>query len=172
MRRVGPLPSSGLEVPLLFAGLQQRVQESMLGRACHQPGAKRAEHREVEAGVDQFEPQRILPVNAAPYRLGRLPIREPFGKLHDRHQRQPPGRFDWPTAWSEQIGELRIVVDAAEEVAHLDIHIPLRKRRAGDTDGLLRDRAHRGRMQRHGWLLTRYLRPLTMPYHYVRLLYA
>jgi CBS domain-containing protein len=45
--------------------------------------------------------------------------------LHDRHQCQPPGHFDWPTTWGEQIGELGIVVDAAKpavgEVARRDV---------------------------------------------------
>src|SRR5262245_19293362 len=48
--------------------------------------AKRAERREMKAGVRQRQPEEILPVDASPDRVGSLAVSQRLTKLHHSHQ--------------------------------------------------------------------------------------
>ena len=65
----------------------------MLGLPGDQPGAELAQDGMVEAGIGEFQPQDIFPINAAADGIRGLAIGEAFGKLEDCGQRQARGRF-------------------------------------------------------------------------------
>jgi hypothetical protein len=59
----------------------------------------------------QLETQQILSVDARTDSLGRLAISQIFAKLHDCHQRQPPGGQAWLAPRREQGGKVFILKD-------------------------------------------------------------
>jgi hypothetical protein len=150
MGRVRALPSPCFEQALGLACLQQHIQQAVLGGSLHQPRAELAQHAVVEPRVSQIQPKRIFPVDAHAHRFGGLSVREPFRNLHDRDQRQPPGREYGTPSGGKQIGELLIGVDTAQHIAHLEIDVALGHGGARNADGLFWDQAYRRRMQRHG----------------------
>src|SRR3712207_9282950 len=50
------------------------------------------QHAEVEPRVGQFEPERVLPVDAGPHGVSRLTVAELLEELEHHHQGQPPWR--------------------------------------------------------------------------------
>src|SRR5262249_33498180 len=73
-------------------------------------------------------------------RLGRLPILEPFGNLPHGDQRQAPGTLARVATRGKQIGELRIVVEHAKHIVHLQADLPFCARRMSDTGRLKPER--------------------------------
>ena len=53
------------------AAREQRIEQRERRVTRRQPGAELAQHRGVEAGVGQLQPQEVLPVDPAPHRVGR-----------------------------------------------------------------------------------------------------
>ena len=121
----------------------------------HQPRPELGQHAEVEAGVGQLEPERILPVDPGAHRVGRLPVAEVLEELEDRDQGQPPrGERRLALAGIEP-AEILVLVDDAELVAQPRHQGALRESGTGDPRGLGRDLADRLRMKAHDHLHSR-----------------
>ena len=157
MGRVRPLPTTGLQPPTLPAARQQGVEQESLGRAGRQTGAKLAQHRRVEARIGQVQPEGVLPVDPAAYRVSGLAIRERLGKLQDADQRQPPRRFCGPAPSWEQVRKGPILIDRAQLIAHAHGGCAVWEGSAGHPHRLLRDRTDGLRSQGHGVRLRAFL---------------
>jgi hypothetical protein len=70
-------------------------------------------HRSIKAGIAEFEPERILPIDAAAHGIGGLPIGKPFSKLHDGDQGQTPRGFCWLSGVRKQVREAFVLVNRA-----------------------------------------------------------
>ena len=86
MGAVGPLLAARLDQATGLEALEHPVEQQMLRVAGHQPRPELGQHAEVEAGVGQLEPKRVLPVDPGAHRVGRLPVAEVLKKLEDRDQ--------------------------------------------------------------------------------------
>ena len=78
------------EQVLLTQEYEQGLEELLFSLSCHQTAAKLAEHRGIKPWIIHFQRQRIFPVDPSAYCLSGLPIRQPFGKLQHRYQREEP----------------------------------------------------------------------------------
>ena len=127
--------------------LEHPIEQQMLRVADHQPRPELGQHAEMEAGVGQLEPERVLPVNPGAHRVGRLPVAEVLKKLKDRDQGQPP----WGERRLALVGiepaEILVLVDDAELVAQPRHQGALRESGTGDPRGLVRDLADRFHME-------------------------
>ena len=137
MGRVGPLPAARLEQAPRLAGLQQLAQQPLLGAAREQARAELAQHRVVEAGVGQLQPEQVLPVDPRPHRLGGLPVGQVLAELQDGDQRQAPRRQARLAEPGEQVGEVGVGEDGAELVAQLEEGVALAEGGPGDARRLL-----------------------------------
>jgi hypothetical protein len=147
---VGALPAARLEQAARPAHLEQLAQEPLLGATREQAGAELAQHRGVEAGIGQLQPEQVLPVDPRPHRLGRLPIGQVLVELQQGDQGQPPRRQARLAAPGEQVGEIRVGEDRAELVTELQEQVALAEGGAGDARRLLRHRLKRAGLERHG----------------------
>jgi hypothetical protein len=114
--RVAALPAARLEQASRLAHLEQPAEQPLLGAALEQAGAELAQHRGVEAGVGQLQPEQVLPVDARPHRLGRAPVGEVLAELEQGDERQPPRRQPGLAVPGEQVGEVGVGKDGAELV--------------------------------------------------------
>jgi hypothetical protein len=53
------------------------------------PGAELREDAVIEPWIVEPQPERVLPQQPLPHRLGGLPVGQVFGHLQHRDQRQP-----------------------------------------------------------------------------------
>jgi len=81
------LPAAGFQQPLRTGHRQEGIEEQGLDLPGDQPGAELAQDGMVEAGIGEFQPQGILPIDAAADGVGRLAIGKAFRKLEERGQR-------------------------------------------------------------------------------------
>jgi hypothetical protein len=109
VRGVRALSSSGLEQPMRGGDLQNRVQQQGLRRARDQARAELAQHRAVEAGVGERQPEQVFPIYPAPHRIRRLPVGQVFRELQQDHQGQAPWRLCGLTLGWEEMSEATIV---------------------------------------------------------------
>ena len=101
---------------------------SRFGGSRHQARAELAQHRAVEASVGKRQAEQILPVDPAPHRISRLPIRQPFCELQQGHQRQPPWRLGRLTLARKKMRKAAIVEDRTKLVAQGQQRIAMRER--------------------------------------------
>jgi len=146
---VRALPAAGLEQASGLAGVEQLVQEPLLGAAGQQARAELAQHRVVEAGVGQLEPKQVLPVDAGAHRLRGLPVGQVLAELQQGDQRQAPGRQARLAEPGEEVGEVGVGEDGAELVAELEERIALAEGRARNACRLLGHRLDRVGLERH-----------------------
>ena len=90
VRAVGALLAPRLDQATRLEALEHAVQQQVLRLPGHQAGAELGQHAEVEAGVGQLEPERVLPVDPGAHGVGGLPVAEVLEELEDRDQGQPP----------------------------------------------------------------------------------
>lgn len=95
MSGVSAHPSVQLDQTGRHQVLDHHGQQPVCPVALGHPVAELAEYREVEARIIQFEPETILPVQAAADRLSGLPITHILRVLQHRHHGQP-GRRQTP----------------------------------------------------------------------------
>jgi hypothetical protein len=100
-----------------LAGLEYRLEEDLFGSAGQEPGSELGEDGEVEAGVGQFKPEQVFPVDAAANGIGGLSVGKSFGELEDQNQCESPGGLGGLTLGGEEVSEALIVVKGAELVA-------------------------------------------------------
>ncbi len=129
MGRIRTRPATGFEQPRLPPALQEGLKQQLLGAPGHQAAAKLTQHRGIKARVLQGQGQQVFPVQPAAHRVGRLHIRQPFGKLQHRHHRQPPGRFGRLAAPGKQPRKLLIPKQCAKFVAQPQVSVPFGKGR-------------------------------------------
>lgn len=96
-------------------------------------GAEFPHDTAIKAGVSESQPLRLCPVNPCTDRFRGLPVKQAFGTLHDRDERQPPGRLSSSPAFSKQWHKHLIGKDGAEVIAHQQIR---GERSFGDTSGV------------------------------------
>lgn len=82
-RRVGPLFALRLEVTSFPESLQHPIQEALFGLTAEQPGPELGQDAVIEARVGELQAEGILPVDAAAYRVGGLPIGEVLHELEN-----------------------------------------------------------------------------------------
>ena len=145
-----------LSSPRAWQRVEQLVQQALLGAALEQARAELAQHRVVEAGVGQLQPEQVLPVDPRPHRLGRPPIGQVLTELQDGHQRQPPRRQARLAEPGEQVREIGVGEDGAELVPQLEEGVALAKGSSGDARRFLRHGLDRAEFERHdgppaGW---------------------
>src|SRR5207302_6228613 len=81
----------------------------------------------------------VFPIRVSSYRLCRLPIRQPFQKLHHTDQCQPPGSLGGLTTLGKEVGKLLILIDRAERITQLQVDIASGIGGTSNTSGLFRD---------------------------------
>ena len=138
MRRVGALPAPLADQAEFPASFQEGVQELLFGLAVDQAGAEFAQHGVIEAGIGQFQPQGVLPVDAATDGVGGLAIGEALDVLEHGDQGQPCGRGGRLSACGEQVGELGVAVQRSELIGDAEAEGSLWGRRRGPHAGFLR----------------------------------
>jgi hypothetical protein len=142
MSGIGALLAFGLE-PTAFAGQSEKhVEQAGFRLPFEEPSPKLAEYREVKAGIGQLQGQSVLSIDAALDGLGRLPIRETFGKLHHRDQCQTPGRQPGLTFVGKKIRKLGIGKEGTKLVSHREIEAAFGKGGLGDLGSLFRNGLH------------------------------
>jgi hypothetical protein len=130
------LPSARLEPAALPTALQQAVEQDLLEAASYQPRAKLAQRRVMKTLIAQLQAQGILPVNARPHGVCRLPVTQILGKLHHTHQRQLPRmQRRLPFAGVDQSEEV-IGKEGAQFIADAHVHVATGKRGASNAGGL------------------------------------
>jgi hypothetical protein len=94
----------------------------------HEALPKVVQQREIEARVVQIEAERIFPIHAAPDRIGRLAISEPFHILHHDDQGQAPGgHFHRTARGGIEIGKELIRIERAKLGPQVDVEIAFRE---------------------------------------------
>ena len=88
VRGIGPLPHPGFYQAGLLQPGQQQIQQQLLPPAGHQPGPELAQHGKIEPRIGQLQAQAVLPVDPAPHRISRLPVRQVLSELQRRDHRQ------------------------------------------------------------------------------------
>src|SRR5262245_465768 len=73
----------------------------------------------MEAWISKIQTQSILPVNATAHRVRGCTVRQVFGKLHDRNEREAPGGFSGFTALRIEDLEGGLVINGPKMIAHL-----------------------------------------------------
>ena len=136
---VGALLAARLDQAAGLEALEHRVQQQVLRLAGDEAGAELGQHAEVEAGVGQLEPERILPVDPGAHGVGRLPVAEVLEELEDRDQGQPPWGESGLAPAGIEPPEILVLVEGAELVAQPHDDGALGEGGAGDARGLGRD---------------------------------
>jgi hypothetical protein len=108
---------------------------------------------EVEPGISQFEPQRVLPVDSRTDSIGGLPITEVLEELEDRDQSQPPRRKGGLTPARVEPSEVLILVEDAKFIPQPGHSIAFRKSCPGNSRRLSGNLTNRLGMKAHGFLL-------------------
>ena len=116
MRGVRPLAAPRLEQPQRPHSLQEGIQEPRRGVTRDQARAELAQHGKVEAGIGEFKPEGIFPVNATADGLGRLAVGQVFDKLQDTDQGQSPRTGRRLPMRGEQVGEVLVRIEGPEFV--------------------------------------------------------
>src|SRR5947209_3905191 len=107
----------------------------MFGLPSHQPGAELRQHTEMEVGIRQLEPERIVPVNAGTHGIGGLTVTQMLEKLENSHQSQPPWRKSGLSTLGIKRLEVLILVEVAELVTQSRHQRAFGKGRTGDPRG-------------------------------------
>ena len=153
MRAVGALLAARLDQTAGLEPLEHGVQQQMLRLAGDKAGPELGEHAEVEPGISQLEPQRVLPVDPGPDSVGGLPIAEVLEELEDRDQSQPPRRKGGLPPARVEPSEVLILVEDAKFIPQPGHNVALRESCPGNSHGLGRDLTNRLGMKAHGFLL-------------------
>src|SRR5215218_1626824 len=142
-------PFQGAGSPRL-ADLEQPVQQALLGATLQQPRAELAQHRIVEAGVGQLQPEQVLPVDAGAHRLRGLPVGQVLPELQQGDQRQAPGRQARLAERGEQVGEGGGGEDGPQLVPQFEERVALAEGGPRDARRSFGYGADRAGFERHG----------------------
>jgi hypothetical protein len=153
MRAVGALLAARFDQPASLEALEHGVQQQMLRLAGDKAGPELGERAEVEPGISQFEPQRILPVDPGAHSVGGLPVAEVLEKLEDRDQSQSPWRKGGLPPGRVEPLEVLILVEDAKFIPEPGHNVAFRESCPGNSHGLGRDLTNRLGMKAHAILL-------------------
>src|SRR5260370_30278365 len=86
-------------LPTLF---QEQIQQTLLGIALNQAGAKLRKHGVIKPRVCQLQAECVFPSQSITHGVSGLAIGQAFQKLEEHHQRHPPrsphrGEQEWET---------------------------------------------------------------------------
>ncbi len=146
---VGALLAASLDQTTMFEPLEHLVEQKVLCPARHQAGAEIAQNTEVEPRIGQFEPKGVLPVDAGPHGIGRLPVTELLEKLQYSHQGQSPWREAGLTPTGIQCAEVRVLEKSGELLSKPHHQGAPGKCGLGNACRLGRDLAYGHRVQAH-----------------------
>lgn len=139
MSGIGPLLPSRFEPAALPSQSQNGIEQPLLRLSLQEPRAEFGENGIIEAGIGEFQSQRIFPVNPTTDGVRRLAVWEVFRKLHHNHQCQSSGSLRRLSLRRKEVGKLLICEERSEFIAHLEPDIALRKRGLSDQTGHLRN---------------------------------
>jgi hypothetical protein len=89
---------------------------------------KIVQQREVEARIVQVQAEGVFPIHAAPDRIGRLAVGEPFHILHHDDQGQAPGGHFYRTPLGGiEISEELIRIKRPKLCPQVDVEIAFRE---------------------------------------------
>ena len=146
---VGPLAAPLAEEAPVAAGVEDAVEQHLLGAAVDEPRPELAEHARVEARVVEREAEEVLPVDPSADGVGGPAVGEVLSELEHGHQREPPGRVGGLPEVGVERGEVVVGEHGAELVAEGEKRRSFREGGAGDPRRVGRDRAGRLRLE-HG----------------------
>ena len=146
---IGALLAAGPDQALGRQHLQHLVEHHLFQTVFDQPGAELAQHARVEAGIGQFQPEGVLPVDRARHHQPGLAIGQVLHVLQHRDQRQRPRRLRRSAPRTERSRELLITKDVRELVARAHRRAALRKRRPGHHHRLVGNTRRWPRPHRH-----------------------
>jgi hypothetical protein len=104
-----------------------------------QPGPKRAQDRNIDASLGEFQPSGIVPIKASAYGLSGLSIGQVLRTWPDGDEGQAPGRFGWLSSVGIPVGKLVMARHRSQFIAHLHRPIPPGKGCARDFSRVCRD---------------------------------
>ncbi|WUL10054.1 hypothetical protein OHT74_40990 [Streptomyces sp. NBC_00354] len=149
MGGIGALLAPGADQSGLEAVVDQPVEDHPLQAMLDDPGAELAQHGEVEAGIGQLPPQRVLPRQAVPHRFRGLPVCQVLGELQDGDQRQHRRGHPRGTPHAEGPGERLVGEHFGQPVTDPDRQTSVGERRPSHDRSLLRDRRQTFGLHRH-----------------------
>lgn len=85
-RGIGSLAPTWLEEIDATGLVKQPLKEELFKITGQEALTEFTEHRRVEAGIGEFQPKHVFPINSGANRVSRLAIGQPFGKLEDQHE--------------------------------------------------------------------------------------
>ena len=118
VRGISALLPARLDQPVRRQLRQQRVQHRLLQPVPGDPAAELAQHAVIEPRISQPQPERVLPVQPGPHRLGRLPVSQLLAHLQHRHHRQPRRRLPRTAPHPERRRECLIGHPLPQPVPH------------------------------------------------------
>ena len=138
--RVCPLSAPTRQEATVSAGIEDAVEEHVLGAAMDEPCPELAEHTRVETGVVEREPEEALPVDPAADGVGGGPVGEPLAELEDGHEGEPPRRVGRLAEGGVEHGEIAVGEHGPELVAEGEQRRALGEGGVGDPGRVDRDR--------------------------------
>src|SRR5579859_182572 len=147
MGRVGPLSSASFQPSSLPTPLQKEIQQALFRFALDQASTKLGKNGMIKANVIEVQAEGILPGQSIADSVSSLAISQPFHKLKDGHQRQPPRSESGLTMSREQVGKCLIRVNGSQRVAYLHEYISTGKDRMSNTNNFFWNRRNRQRFE-------------------------
>lgn len=106
MRGSGALVALGVDQPPFAEQGQHGLEQQEFGFPVKQALAELAQDRGITARVGQLQRERVFPINARPDPIRRLRVREPFGKLPHRNERELCRGFRRPLGIRKEPGAM------------------------------------------------------------------
>jgi hypothetical protein len=129
--------------------LKESFKEQLFSPTCQESAPKLTQNGKIKAQVFEWEPESIFPVNPLANGIGSLSIRQPFDKLQDRHQSQPPWRFGWlPSSRKERSKDV-ILKHLAQLIAYPQAEIPFGANDVREPSGFFWECWQSFRFERH-----------------------
>ena len=102
----------------LLQAREREVEETVGSAVLGETVAEVGQHAVVEAGIVQFHGQRVLEIDAAANRFGRLPVRQTEEELEHTDGGQLGGRETWTAVTRIPVGEVLVTPQPVQAVSH------------------------------------------------------
>jgi hypothetical protein len=132
--------AAGAEQPTLSRRVENAGEEAIRRPATEEPAAKFAEDAMAEAGVDEVQSEETLPVDPRPDGLRGLPVAQALPELHERDEREPPGRVGRLAEARVEVGEVGVGEHGAEPIPQQQVGVASGERGPGDSGRVVRHR--------------------------------
>ena len=115
---VGALGGALADEPGLLQAGEREVEETVGAAVLGETVAEVGQHAVVEAGIVQFHGQRVLEIDAAANRFGRLPVRQTEQELQHTDGGQLGGREAGAPVARVPVGEVLVTPQPVQVVSH------------------------------------------------------